>query len=330
MNTSPTPRISVIVPAYNAEKTLGQCVESILGQSFVNFELIIVDDGSKDRTAAICDDYAARDPRVKVVHKRNGGVGAARNSGLDIAGGEFIAFVDSDDTVKDVYLADLYDHIDDDVDLVISNASVFKYGRWIGEKYEAVSVRDDDFDEIFAKNILHTSPWSKLYRASVIAEHNIRFPDDMPIGEDAVFLLTCMAYSGAVCVTDNADYLYNSADGQLTKKLYGFNKEKQISSKIDEAVDLVAGRKNVRTSRAVSRLDRIKSLYRERVLDSVYMRENFSRKTRMEAIRSIKTDNLRVFPLGSCGIRAWLLSHLLKYRMLNTYDIIRDFAKKTR
>jgi len=320
--------ISVIIPAYNAEKTLGKCIESILAQNYTNFELIVVDDGSKDRTAAICDDYASRDPRVKVIHKENGGVGAARDSGLEVAQGEFIAFVDSDDTVKVQYLYNLYENVSDGVDLVISNASVFKYGKWQGEKYTPVVAKDNNFDEIFVKNILHTSPWSKLYRTSVIRENNITFPVDMAIGEDAVFLLNCMAYSDTVVVTEDSDYLYNSTDGQLTKKLYRYDKEVYISKRIDEAVDLVAGRKNVRTEIAVSRLDRIKSLYRERVLDSIYLMEKFSRKERMVAIHSVPTDKLRVFSFKECGLRAWLLSHLLKYRLLNTYDLVRNFATK--
>lgn len=98
------PQISVIVPVYNAERYLHRCVDSILSQTFSNFELLLINDGSKDSSGAICDEYAAKDPRVRVFHKENGGVSSARNLGLDNACGEWIAFVDSDDWISENYL----------------------------------------------------------------------------------------------------------------------------------------------------------------------------------------------------------------------------------
>ena len=93
------PKISVIIPVYNAESTLRRCVDSFLAQTFTDFECLLINDGSKDRSGEICDEYVARDSRVKVFHKENGGVSSARNVGLDNATGEWIAFVDSDDWV---------------------------------------------------------------------------------------------------------------------------------------------------------------------------------------------------------------------------------------
>ena len=99
------PQISIIVPVYNSEKYLGVCIDSILSQSFRDFELILVDDGSKDSSAQICDEYASQDKRVRVIHKVNGGVSAARNDGLDIAKGEYVTFIDSDDWVEREFLS---------------------------------------------------------------------------------------------------------------------------------------------------------------------------------------------------------------------------------
>ena len=112
------PKISVIIPVYNAESTLRRCVDSVLAQTFTDFECLIINDGSKDRSGAICDEYAARDSRVKVFHKENGGVSSARNVGLDNATGEWIAFVDSDDWAGEKYLESFSEYLD--ADLIIS------------------------------------------------------------------------------------------------------------------------------------------------------------------------------------------------------------------
>ena len=98
------PKISVIVPVYNTEKFLQRCIDSVLAQTYQDFELLLIDDGSKDSSDTICDEYAAQDTRVKVFHKENGGVSSARNVGLDNARGEWITFVDSDDYIEENYL----------------------------------------------------------------------------------------------------------------------------------------------------------------------------------------------------------------------------------
>ena len=97
---STNPLISVIVPVYNVEKYLGKCVDSILAQTYENLEIILVEDGTKDNSGAICDAYAAKDSRIRVIHKENGGLSSARNAGMDIARGEYFGFVDSDDWIE--------------------------------------------------------------------------------------------------------------------------------------------------------------------------------------------------------------------------------------
>ena len=111
---------SVIVPVYNVEKYLSECVDSILSQTFTNFELILVNDGSKDGSGAICDAYAQKDGRVKVIHKENGGQSSARNCGVEVATGKYAIFIDSDDFfVTNTFFAELKDKLDDDTDVVV-------------------------------------------------------------------------------------------------------------------------------------------------------------------------------------------------------------------
>ena len=116
------PKISVIVPVYNTEKYLHRCIDSILAQTFTDFELLLIDDGSKDNSGAICDEYAAKDSRVRVFHKENGGVSSARNLGLDNVRGEWVTFVDSDDWVEKEYIELFVKNIDD---LGISTSTSF-------------------------------------------------------------------------------------------------------------------------------------------------------------------------------------------------------------
>ena len=101
-------RISVIIPVYNTEEYLAQCLDSVIGQSYSNIEVILVDDGSSDTSGRICDDYSWKDSRVRVVHQKNGGVSRARNAGIDLANGEFISFIDADDTIRSNHFHALY------------------------------------------------------------------------------------------------------------------------------------------------------------------------------------------------------------------------------
>ena len=124
--------ISIIVPVYNAEKYLHRCVDSILAQTFTDFELLLINDGSKDNSGKICDEYAAKDPRVRVFHKENGGVSSARNMGLDNAKGEWVTFVDSDDwLVHNIYEKMLHKLVEENADLCLCDINMY----WGGESF---------------------------------------------------------------------------------------------------------------------------------------------------------------------------------------------------
>lgn len=121
------PKISIIVPVYKAEPYLKKCIDSILNQTFKDFELILVDDGSPDRCGEICDEYALKDSRIKIIHKENGGQSSARNVGLDIAQGEYIGFVDSDDWIEPDMYKKLFKVLkNDNVDMAICNINSIK------------------------------------------------------------------------------------------------------------------------------------------------------------------------------------------------------------
>lgn len=186
------PLISVIVPVYNAEKTLRRCVDSILGQGVRDFELILVDDGSKDSSGAICDEYAGKDTRVKVIHKPNGGVSSARNIALDKAQGQWVLCVDSDDYISD--------HFFDGVeaakeDLLIHGAKFFdKEGKQVLDgtiDHLQPQPQFRQFIRQYLANALLRGPVAKFYRRALIDD--LRFPEDMKVGEDSCFVQSYLA-----------------------------------------------------------------------------------------------------------------------------------------
>lgn len=166
------PKISIIVPVFNIESFLTTCIESILNQEFQDFELILVDDGSTDRSGAMCDDFAEVDKRIQVVHTENMGQSSARNLGISLAIGEYIGFVDSDDYISSVMYSSLYEKI------IASNADISICNFLVGDKDNyyrpfAVNVNDMTLDteaalkEIYTNRILSFSPCNKLYRRSL-------------------------------------------------------------------------------------------------------------------------------------------------------------------
>lgn len=183
--------ISVIVPVYNAGKYFNHCIDSIVNQTYKNLEIIIVDDGSTDSTPKACDEWAAKDSRIKVIHMENGGVSSARNIGLDNANGEYIAFVDADDYLDlDMYEAMLNELIDNQADAVrcgIVRESENGYIEKWGNENDQFLVDNKkllcDIGE--AIGILPVSPCNKLFKKSVINE--IRFDTRFKYAEDTLF-----------------------------------------------------------------------------------------------------------------------------------------------
>lgn len=184
------PLISVIVPVYNAEKTLRECVDSILNQEYGDIELILVDDGSKDSSPVICDEYAAKDERVKVFHKLNGGVSSARNLGLDNAHGEWVTFVDSDDYITENYIPT--DEIKSNTDLLIREFIWIKgddrsIDRRI-ESYNYLETASDvrDFLNKYLTTMFFRGNVAKFYKKNLVG--SIRFNENMIVAEDANFV----------------------------------------------------------------------------------------------------------------------------------------------
>ena len=195
--------ISVIVPVYNAEKTLRRCVDSILSQEFHDFELLLIDDGSKDGTPEICDEYAENDKRVRVFHKENGGVSSARNVGLDNAQGEWVTFIDSDDMISCDYLDGVIEHNED----IIIKGYKKIFGKTITEFLSTKDIISDSFPSfvsLYITSSLFRAPWAKFFRKTLI--DNLRFLSDMKIGEDAWFVFNYLARCKTFALSNQGTY----------------------------------------------------------------------------------------------------------------------------
>ena len=208
-------KISVIVPVYKVEKYIGECINSILAQTFKDFELILVDDGSPDKSGEICDSYAKKDNRIKVFHKMNGGVSSARNFGIDKAVGEWLCFIDSDDTILPTYLEDFeLDKVKSDI--YMQGYVKVKESRII-ETHDFTKCKESDFANILAyseDNNIINSPCFKLYKSSIVNTNKVRFDIRTSYGEDHLFSLDYCIYISSAHFTLSHGYNYRISVGE--------------------------------------------------------------------------------------------------------------------
>ena len=175
--------VSVIVPVYNSEHTIGKCIESILSQTFSAVELVLINDGSTDKSGQICDDYALRDGRIKVIHQLNKGRIAARWASVEQSEGNWIAFVDSDDMLPETAIADLYEKADDDTDIILGN------GQKLPNEHRVVIPMEEFRHKAVSAEGTIGVPWGSLYRRSVITAYLFDLSRDVISGEDYIFWL---------------------------------------------------------------------------------------------------------------------------------------------
>lgn len=211
------PKISIIVPIYKVEQVIHHCIDSILAQSFTDFELILIDDGSPDKSGAICNDYATKDTRIKVIHKKNGGVSSARNAGLDIAIGEYITFVDSDDYIAVDYLQQMQN---DDSDLIISGINTLDHEGTLlyTQKFYAKHFTNRETIDLplLYRQLMLYSPYCKLFRRDFIQKLNLRFPIGITWGEDGMFVSDYLQAVNTMRVLDYVGYFYIKYPGDNT------------------------------------------------------------------------------------------------------------------
>lgn len=207
-------KISVIVPIYKVEKYLDRCIDSIINQTYKHLEIILVDDGSPDYCPQMCDEWAKKDNRIKVIHKINGGVSSARNAGLDVATGEYIQFVDSDDYLElDACETLINKIVNNNADIVVSAfKSIGKHIKCIKTENFSTHKLMQAVQNLYKYGALN-AVWNKLYKKDVI--NNIRFQEDMKYGEDLYFNLQYIKKCRTIVYTSQQLYNYVNTPGSV-------------------------------------------------------------------------------------------------------------------
>ena len=228
-------KFSIILPIYNVEKYLRPCVDSILNQTYGNYEIILVDDGSKDSSPAICDEYASRYECISVIHKPNGGLADARNAGLEVAGGEYVCYIDSDDYLIDNdVLRKLADKTSGCPDIVhYKNVEWFESDGHTADCKYSYDVQTEGrsiveiYSDLIDRDAYYNSAWSKIVKRSLLVDNGIRFEKGI-LGEDNEWYYHVVSVAKSLVLIDEPLYVYRRRKGSITTSLTVKNLKDQL------------------------------------------------------------------------------------------------------
>ncbi len=290
-----SPIISVIVPVYKTEKYLSQCIESILAQSFTDFELLLIDDGSPDRCGEICEEYAKRDPRIRVFHQRNAGVSKARNYGLENAMGRYIAFVDSDDYVLPDYLRDLYNSLSDDKCLVIHTViKFFPDGHSVRSDWPETTIEGKEAYRLLLEYGDKTIGYScgKLFNNELIHSHHLRFPEDISLLEDLFFLFDYAQIASSIKVCNVANYVYRigHSDAALSVAYKSLPEEMLIFRTFYQHIEKFVLSSGIRSTDFEGTWRSLRILFHRILLVLFSQEEHKSYKERMACLKELRNQ----------------------------------------
>lgn len=231
------PLISVIVPIYNIEKYVGLCIESIINQSYKNLEIILVDDGSTDKSGQLCDLYSQKDSRIIVLHKTNGGLVSARKTGLKKSTGLYISYVDGDDWIGQGFISSLYLQLkNSDSDVVCAGYSrdlfdksipllnAIPTGVYEEEALDTVRSSMISYD-VFFRHGITTYVWNKLFKKEVLYDSQMQVDDRITIGEDAAVTYPVLLKAKRIYITDNCSYHYRQREDSMLKTHSAYEKD---------------------------------------------------------------------------------------------------------
>lgn len=318
------PKVSVIVPVYNVEKYVRQCIESILAQTFTDWELLLVDDGTQDNSGYICDEYAQQDSRIRVFHKKNGGVSSARNLGLENAKGKWITFVDSDDFIGSRYLEQLNAStiVSPKIDFVHCGLQNYVNGEVsINQRYEI----NESSDCATVFNKFRGLIVAKWFKRDIIIKNKIRFDERMKIAEDYVFTVDYIRCIDRYAFSDCIDYFYRIHQQSATRT------ERTISDYDVALYEFHRLYDVVETYIRVKNISEKDSKYRRSLLARtaiivmlILFKSNISNKDIERHIYEDFTQEHRALLTRPCGVTYNVVAFLIR---LKQYNAIRAFIK---
>lgn len=325
------PKISIIVPVYNAEKALTRCLDSILHQTYPNFELLLINDGSSDKSGAICNKYAQDNEKIKVFHKRNTGVSASRNLGIQNATGEWLCFIDSDDAIEINYLQVFIDLLSKyNADCYITSCKIYSK-----EMYQTITLKE----QIVAKENIYESiiylrlttllgvPWNKLFKTSIIKENHIYFDEKISSYEDEIFVLQYLTHSAYICISPQQTYIYyNNNVNSLSKRYIEINSQFKIA-------DTLYGL-GLHFSHKKEYIHHLENNYIEHLSQGIYrlygIHTLFKRKQRLEIIELIKdkAKERQFYPLLAKNLKRYHFYNLGNPSLLDLNGQILSMYRK--
>lgn len=325
-----TPTISIIIPIYNTEKYLKKCIESILNQTFEEFELLLINDGSTDGCGKICDEFALQDDRIKVFHKQNGGESSARNDGLKKANGKWVGFVDSDDICEKNMFEVLYENaLNHGADISVCGINSTFIDNLPYKKNDDFTVKklnqNQAIKSIFTNIEFASSVCNKIYKKDTILKNNIFFYEDIIDGEDLFFLYYIIKHSFSVIFTQQKLYHYiqheasYTASGKIEDKMTGI---KTFIKIIEEEVD--GENAKIMENYFLKYLIRI-GCYNVR-------HKEFNKKYHRYLIKLLKSYKYKILFKFKLGVKNKLIALLLFFPniflfILNTKKQMRKFLK---
>lgn len=315
--------VSVAVPVYNAEKYLDRCIESIVNQTYRNLEIILVDDGSLDGSPKMCDDWAKKDNRIKVIHKENEGAGFARNTAIDCSSGTYVVFVDSDDYIAQDTVEKCVTAACENKCQVVAFGRNFVYSNGEIETQRVTTEKNLFEKEAVIKELLcgmftykrgfGISVWGKMYSLELIKNNSIRFMSEREIySEDALFMLEVFSKADRAFIIDDNLYFYAENEGSLSRS-YDKQREQKLSQFLKTALDIAQREK---LPESVS--NHIMVRYQNYLLNTLknIMQSDMSRSQKKAELQEIYTSQILKDTLNKCVLSLHKKSTRLFYSVV--------------
>lgn len=324
------PHISIIIPVYNVEKYIAKCIESILNQTFKDFELILVDDGSKDSSGRICDFYAMKDNRISCFHKKNEGVSIARNFGIGKSKYNWICFIDSDDWVESHFLESFYKYEFEEKTLIIQGIlydySDIKKENKFFFKYNNKKFPISNKEQIIESRILENGcPIGKLFNKNILTENNILFDQKISTHEDHLFVWTYLQHINNIQLSETVSYHYMKREGlTLSSKFHPSEELIDVSDKLTNELNVLKDLCNI------SETEYLKKVYMDfgvyQLIEAAY---NINKNNYNTILKSIKERKNRFLLSDNKSFKRKIIFALLTSKIPTKiiYTIITYYKK---